>query len=136
MKKFKNFLLLTAISIFSLTVYGQDEIAMVDISSTPSKAEVAVKTIDKEGISQISEFLRDRVSFPFESISYANEIRVRVQVSLDTEGKIIDRRIVESTNTTVGNRILKSLDQVDSVSPILVDGKPVSSTFQIPLIFK
>jgi len=138
MKNVKNFLSLFVALLFVQGLFAQNEIAMVSpvISKNAKTTSEKAVVVDQKGITEISQFLADQVEYPFAEIAYANEINVRVQISLNEKGMIIDKRIVETSNEKLGNEILATLDKAGLVSPILINGKAKTQTFQIPLKFK
>lgn len=139
MKNVKNFLSLFVALIFVQGLFAQNEIAMVAspvISKSAKTTSEKAIVVDQKGITEISQFLADQVEYPFAEIAYANELNVRVQISLNEKGMIIDKRIVETSSEKLGDEILATLDKAGLVSPILINGKAKTQTLQIPLKFK
>ena len=137
MKNVKLFLSLIVLIVSFQFANGQ-EIAMVtapksDVITTTNSVEKVL--IDRTAITEISDYIRIHVNFPVDPLEYANEAHVKIQVSINAFGEIIDTRFVEG-NKRVGKEVLKTLASLERVSPILINGVPTSQTIQLPLIFK
>ena len=138
----KSKLILSAlIAIISINLgFAQEALAYVAIPGeyvvSNHRKEVKELRIDKTGIIEISDYLSEHVSFPYDEFDFTSEIRVKVQVSLNAFGEVIDYHLVESTKESVGQNVLQTLGNIKSVSPILINGSPKARTIQIPLIFK
>ena len=139
MKNLKSLFTVSMLLIFSLGLSAQYAVVMAAAPSadkifTESAAEELV--MNKKAVSEISEFIADEVPFPFEELSYLNEISVVLQVSVNTDGEIIDSRLVSTSDNRVGENILKAMKKKTTVTPITVNGVRTSQTFQIPVIFR
>lgn len=138
----KNLKSLFSFCILLIASYGMSAQYAVVMASAPTAERViaehtvAKPQIDKTAVKELSAFLSENVAFPFEELSYLNTVSVVLQVSLNSEGKVIDSRIVSTSHPQAGDNVLSALKNEPTFTPISVDGVPSTRTLQIPLIFR
>ena len=138
----KNLKSLFSFCILLIASYGMSAQYAVVMASTPTAKRAIVEhvveqpQIDKTAVKELSAYLAENVAFPFEELSYLNKVSVTLQVSLNSEGKVIDSRIVSSSHPQAGDNVLNALKNEPTFTPISVNGVPSTRTLQIPLIFR
>lgn len=123
------------LSVLSLQALIAQDVATVQ--SLNKKDYVSSKDaikVDRTGIIELSQFILRNADIPVEALGYSNEIRVNIQVSLNTKGEIINAHLV-SGNKNVGKAVINSLNALKQVNPIIINGVPTAQTIQLPLIF-
>ena len=115
------------------------EVAMVDIDQ-PRKAKISTKKAaviktDQATIRQIADYLKTNLDVPVRGSEYANIIRVKIQFTVDKEGRISNGKVIEGQKS-VGSDILATLSQIGKVEPVQENGRPVAQVIQLPLVFE
>ena len=139
MKKIQFLLSFALTALIITSTQGQNELAMVELSNEDAinrTATPVASVIDNKAFEQIAGYVKSNATHPFSSLAFANEIEVKMQISLNAEGKVIDSRVVSATDKVFAKEIKQLIDDMPNVSPIKVNGKSTAQTIQIPLIFK
>lgn len=130
---------LLAISVISQT--GLQAQNLYSSASHPIIVETATELVansnkvDATAVSEIAQFIQDQVEFPFEELQFSNEVKFVVEVEIDKAGKIINRRIVDSSNSNFEKGVLRKLTNLKQVSPITKGGLPIKQIVHIPVTY-
>ena len=136
MKSFRTLLLglvITSTTIFSLSAQGVSE----PITKFPINVNKAKKaTITTNATKDISQYLRSNLEYPKQLEELGIETEALIKVTINKEGDIVATEMVKSIGAEFDQRIISSLNQLGTVSPIYVNGKAKEYSILVPLQYK
>ena len=139
MKNLKKVVASLSLILFSLSMVQAQEVAMVDLDqprkTKMSTTKAAVVKTEQATIRQIADYLKTNLDVPVRGAEYANIIRVKIQFTVDKEGRILNGKVIEGQKG-VGSDILATLSQIGKVEPVQENGRPVAQVIQLPLVFE
>ena len=118
MKNFRFLLSFVLLAFISISAHSQEALAVVDFSTVKNFSElpVEVHTVsDEEAFSQIAKYLTANATHPFSRLAFANEVEVKIQIALNEEGRVIDSRVVSSSDKAFGKEIKDLVDRMPQI---------------------
>lgn len=135
MKTFKTKLLSLVLLVgLSLHVHAQGVSAPINkfiTTPTSEKAEIKADAAD-----EISKHLALTAEYPEELRVLGIEGKSLVKITVDKKGTIVSKTIVKSLGRQFDHSIMKSLDKIKTVSPILVNGVAESYSIVVPIKYE
>jgi len=106
-----------------------------DAQDTP---EVTVEKMAQfpGGELEMMKFLADRIKFPPELLASGASGRVVVKFVVRADGTLTDFSIIKSLTPEADAEALRVIKEMPKWTPAQLDGKPVSSSYVIPVSFK
>ena len=89
-----------------------------------------------EGKMALMKFLMNNVKYPKEAEQHRMEGKVVVSFQLSDKGEVMSICIAESVDKYLDEEALRVCGKISKFKPALLNGVPVSSTYNLPITFK
>lgn len=134
----KLFLILTLVSVV-MSIGGAQELA-ASLSSTPFRAatlETAPLMLnDYRAVQEISNHISQDKYLAQQLSIYGPVPNIRLEVRIDTQGKILSTEIIDGFKGEYAYMIQKTVESLSSVTPVVINGVPVPQRIVIPISFQ
>ncbi len=130
------------IALVSLQIaFTQDVAAVIKSSATeiempPSAETPAMIATDTRAIKELSDKMKRYLKLPERVFEFNISGRAMFNVYVDANGKITQVETLESLGSDVDNSIVKALQRVKKVKPLVINGKKQARTIQLPVVIK
>ena len=84
----------------------------------------------------LMKFLMNNVKYPKEAEQHRMEGKVVVSFQLSDKGEVMSICIAESVDKYLDEEALRVCGKISKFKPALLNGVPVSSTYNLPITFK
>lgn len=101
-----------------------------------SKTDTEKVTVTTDATSEISAHLAKILEYPDELRALNVEGDGLVKITIDKEGKIVSKKIIKSLGNLFDQNIIKSLDKLEIVSPVYVNGVAKSYSIVVPIKYE
>ena len=88
------------------------------------------------GDTELMSFVAQNLVYPEQAIKDKVQGRVIVEMVIETTGEVVDAKILRSLSPECDAEVLRIVDLMPKWAPGYKDGKPVRTTFALPVIFK
>jgi TonB family protein len=88
------------------------------------------------GDNNMFKFINEHVKYPFEAKERGIQGNVIVQFMVDPDGELDKIKIVGSVHPLLDQEVIRIINKMPNWSPGIIDGKPVSVMFTVPIRFK
>jgi len=88
------------------------------------------------GAEALYKFISQNVIYPADAMEAEIQGRVMVQFLVDEEGNVKDAVIQQSISPSLDREALRVVRSMPKWKPGMLDGKPVSAYFRLPITFK
>lgn len=89
-----------------------------------------------EAVKQVSKHLQENVKVDQSILQYLQNVVLVVAVDVNSEGLISGSHIEKGTGTILDKQVLETMESLERVQPIVINGKERARTIQIPVVFK
>ena len=122
-------------SLFSGKIYSQN---MDTIIQYGSMKLVCYDKFDKrpEPSFEVNRFIMKKLRYPDEAREGSIQGTVNIRFTIDETGKVTKPTIISSPHKSLSDEAIRLLGLMPSWTPATIDGKPVSVSLTMPLIFK
>ena len=89
-----------------------------------------------EVLDEVNSYLKNNVKTPEIMGFYNTSMKVMVSFVVSEEGEIRDIVISEKSDKVLGSVVVKELNKLSKITPVIEDGKAVEKNINVPVIFK
>ncbi len=116
---------------FAFATVSIETSKVAHLTEHPAKSNVA------DVLSEISRYLDGKIEFPERYLEFYNsDVTVVATFSIAENGKLENISIEKGADKILGDIVVKELNKISDVSPVLENGTPVHKGFKIPVVFK
>ena len=88
------------------------------------------------GDAELMSFVAQNLVYPEQAVKDKVQGRVIVEMVIETTGEVVDAKILRSLSPECDAEVLRIVDLMPKWAPGYKDGKPVRTTFVLPVVFK
>lgn len=88
------------------------------------------------GDTELMSFVAQNLVYPEQAIKDKVQGRVIVEMVVETTGEVVDAKILRSLSPECDAEVLRIVKLMPKWTPGYKDGKPVRTTFVLPVVFK
>jgi len=89
----------------------------------------------QENLLRMNEFIRDNITYPKEALKAGAQGIVHVQFVVTEKGEIEQVKVVRSVHQLLDEESVRIVKLCPQWTPITIDGKPISESITIPILF-
>lgn len=115
------------------------EIVKEKPSEDNSDEEVPFSSLDQAAVfsgGNVKMWLGEHINYPQEAIERGIEGRVYVRFIIDKNGNVRNPIIIRGVDPLLDKEVIRVMKTMPPWKPGMIDGKPVHSTFNLPVTFK
>lgn len=129
--------------LFTLLLFVMPALAFAqsDSAAAPKKSDPKPVMVEKMpeypgGNEAMYKFINKKLKYPRQARKNGIEGKVFIQFVIDTDGSVIDAKILKDIGYGCGEAALKVVNKMPKWKPGTVQNKPVKVAFTLPFTFK
>ena len=87
------------------------------------------------GETAFADYLKSKIKYPKLAVADKIEGRVKVKFIISSSGEIVETQILKGIEKDLDDQCLKAISSMPKWKPGMIDNKPVSVSFNIPIRF-
>lgn len=131
----KRILLIFICSLLSLNIFAQENGRMEPVQGSDVFTIVEEMPEFPGGIEGMMKYLRENIKYPAEAKDTGASGTVYINFIVDTDGKIINSKILRGVNEPLNNEALRVINTMPLWKPGKQKGKAVKVSYNLPIRF-
>ncbi len=115
---------------------GYSHAQVDDSTKNDAPLQVEQRATFPGGNHLINKYVSDKLAYPKDAIAEGVEGRVNVTFFIDKEGKVKDAKVVKSLHPSLDKAAIDVIKGMPDWEPAMYSGKPVKSSYTLPISFK